>query len=120
MTDQLAASAIAMLDADPNLSVADVAHRFDVSMPVIYRHWRRLRPGTVPRGMGSHKAKLFARVCDAACERLTEPMTGAEVRALVPGIRERTLHRALRRLIETGRVERTRAKGEQAKYRRKT
>lgn len=101
---QLGQIAVAMLESDPYATVVSVADRVGISEPTVYRYWSEAHPDEPPRGGPVH----FDRLCDVVFARIIEPSTFGELyaatRARIPGLHERTMHRALRRLIDDGRV----------------
>lgn len=107
--DDYGYAAIAELDADPEATVAGVAEFIGISDSVIYRLWRKTRPGTTPRGQGSGERQRFAALCDLVAAQIgNEDMGTVDIfgatRVRAGGLNDRTLYRALRKLVEDGRV----------------
>lgn len=115
---QYGMAAVAMLDADPSATVEDVAERIGISKETVGRYWKEAHPG-VRRNSRQSNAQ---RLCEAVYARIIEPTTAADllrdVRARIPGTHERTLYRALKQLVEDGRVVRSGKLGSGALYQR--
>lgn len=103
---QYGMAAVAMLDADPSAKVEDVAERVGISKETVGRYWKEAHPGVRRNSRQSNAQRLR----EAVYTRIIEPTTAADllrdVRARVPGTHMRTLHRALKRLVDEGRLER--------------
>lgn len=116
----LAVTAVQMLEADLTLSVRATAASLGIPHSAVYTAWRRRFPGRPPRGKGRGKkpaALPFATLCDVVLRHVPvrgEATAGQIFEAVrndygeLPGKDggERRLFRALRRLLDTGRVER--------------
>lgn len=107
--------AVAMLETDPRATVRSVADQVGISEETVYRYWREAHGDRPPRG----KALRFETLCDDVYKRLIEPSTFSELRGWFPRLNERTLHRALARLIQDGRVKRLGKAGGGAPYARR-
>ena len=99
------------------VTVADVAALVRVSECQVYRAWRAAHPDRPPRGrriteaMRAAKIEPFAALCDVMAEQLTDrPQRAAQIfaatRVMHGDVGERRIWRALRRLVDTGRVAR--------------
>lgn len=130
----LAVTAVQMLETDPTLSVHGVAANLGIPHSAVYTAWRRINPDHPPRGKGRISPQMrkaaalpFATLCDVMFDHVPgdEPTGAVEIFAATlrdyGACCERRLFRALRRLIDTGRVERV---GEiytaESMYRRRT
>jgi hypothetical protein len=129
----LAVTAVQMLETDPTLSVHGVAANLGIPHSAVYTAWRRINPDHPPRGKGRISPQMrkaaalpFATLCDVMLDHVPrKPAAANEI--FTATLRdygdccERRLFRALRRLIDTGRVERV---GEiyttESTYRRRT
>src|ERR1041384_5063175 len=108
---QLGLIAVAMLDGDPRSTVADIADRVGISESTIYRYWPETPPGLRPL----QRSTRLSRACGVVYARITEPAVFCELftatRARLPTLHERTMYRALRKLVDDGRVTRTGPRG---------
>lgn len=130
----LAVTAVQMLETDPTLSVHGVAANLGIPHSAVYTAWRRINPDHPPRGKGRISPQMrkaaalpFATLCDVMLDHVPGGEPSGAVEIFAATLRdygdccERRLFRALRRLIDTGRVERV---GEmyttESTYRRRT
>ncbi len=116
----LAVAAVRMLEASPTLNVSGAATTVGVPVSAVYTAWRRIHPGQSPRGKGrgaKPTALPFATLCEAVLRNVPvrgEATAGQIFEAVrndygeLPGKDrgERRLFRVLRRLLDTGRIER--------------
>lgn len=113
----LAVTAVQMLETDLTLNVIDAAAAVGVCASSVYTAWRRAHPDRPPRGHGvtpqMHKAAAlpFATLCDVMLRHV--PARGeASAREIFEAVLqdkeagERRLWRALRRLLDTKKIER--------------
>ncbi len=127
----LAITAVGMLEADRALSVRGIAATLGIPHSAVYTAWRKINPGRPPRGKGRISPQMlkaaalpFATLCDVMLDHVPtgEPAPAPEIFAAVRSdygeCCERRLFRALRRLIDTGRVERV-GENPTSTYRRK-
>jgi len=108
--------AVVLLETTP-ATVAEVAALVRVSESKVYRSWYAAHPGRPPRGrritdaMRAAQIEPFAALCDVMAAQLTDrsqraAQIFAATRELHGAVCERRLWRALRRLVDTGRVAR--------------
>lgn len=111
-------TAVRMLETDPLLNVRAAAAAVGVVESSVYRAWRRAHPGRPPRGRGRITPQMckaaaapFAKLCDVMLDHVPfgEPARACEIFEAVRQVAangSRRLFRALRRLVDTQRIER--------------